>query len=63
MGSMQTNSGGDFNQRNPAWYWTKEEPTAKKSQRYGKMKFKWAEIWIIQIQIPKTFIDTLRTQR
>lgn len=62
MEVIRTEGRGDFNQREYAWYWTKEEATAEEYRRWGEIRCPWAETWIIQIQVPKTFMDTVRKQ-
>ncbi|KAI9832766.1 MAG: hypothetical protein M1819_003986 [Sarea resinae] len=61
--SVQIREGGDFNHLNSAWYWTLEEATAEEYRKWGQLRCNWAETWIIQIQVPKTFVDSIRKQQ
>lgn len=61
MGMFQTYKGGDFNQISGACYWTVEPATAEQYRLWAAARCPWADTWIIQIQIPKSFIDGLRT--
>jgi hypothetical protein len=63
MDLIRTEKGGDFNHQNPAWYWTREEATAEIYRQWGEIRCRWAETWVIQIQVPKIFINTLRKQQ
>jgi hypothetical protein len=62
MGLLRTMPGGDFNHDKLVWYWTKEEATAEEYRQWSEIRCHWAETWIIQIQVPKTFIDNLCKQ-
>ena len=62
MSTIETHSGGDFNHRNTALYWTPEAETAEEYRAWAARRSPWSDTWVIQIQIPKTFIDSLRQQ-
>ena len=62
MGLFRTMPGGDFNHDKLAWYWTKEEATAERYRQWGEIRCKYSETWIVQIEVPKTFIDSLRKE-
>jgi hypothetical protein len=47
---------------NAAWYWTPEAETAEEYRAWAARRCPWADTWVIRIQIPKTFIDSLRQQ-
>lgn len=63
MLSVRTEVGGDFNPEMPAWYWSKELETAEQYRRWGEARCPWAATWIIQLQVPKAFIDSLRKEQ
>lgn len=60
MDPIRTYAGGDFNQRDDAWYFSKEEGTAEKYRGYAAKRCPQSEIWIINMQVPKGFIDGVR---
>jgi len=62
MYSIVTQAGGDFNQRMDAWYFTKEEATAEKYRKWGELRCPQSESWLIQMQVPKSFMDSLRKE-
>jgi hypothetical protein len=62
MSAIAIHGGGDFNHVNAAWYWTLEAETAEKYRAWAAGRSPWSDTWVIQIQIPKTFIDSLRQQ-
>jgi hypothetical protein len=62
MRSIVTQAGGDFNQQTDAWYFTKEEATAEKYRKWGEVRCPQSESWLIQMQVPKSFMDNLRTE-
>ncbi len=59
---LQTLPGGDFNGIDIAYYWTLERKTAQKYWDYALLRLQNAEMWMIRVQVPKTFIDSLPTQ-
>ncbi|KAL8919719.1 MAG: hypothetical protein Q9172_004857 [Xanthocarpia lactea] len=59
---LQTMPGGDFNSVDIAYYWTLERRTAQQYWDYAITRFPDAEMWMIRVQVPKTFIDRLPTQ-
>jgi hypothetical protein len=62
MNTIATYGGGDFNHANAALYWTPETETAEEYRAWAARRSPWSDTWVIQIQIPKTFIDSLRQQ-
>jgi hypothetical protein len=62
MSTIATHGRGDFNHVNIAWYWTPEAETAEEYRAWAARRSPWSDTWVIQIQIPKTFIDSLRQQ-
>lgn len=58
--NIDTPAGGDFNARKLASYWTPEEATAELYRGYAERRDAYAETWIISIQVPKSFMATLR---
>jgi hypothetical protein len=42
MNVIETHSGGDFNRRKTAWYWTREEATAEKYRQWGEIRCRWS---------------------
>lgn len=58
--SIDTLPGGDFNARKLASYWTPEEATAELYRLFAVRRDVYAETWIISIQVPKSFMATLR---
>jgi hypothetical protein len=59
---MTTYGGGDFNYANLVSYWTPEAETAEVYRAWTARRCSWSDTWVIRIQIPKTFIDSLRQQ-
>jgi hypothetical protein len=43
-------------------YWTPEAETAEEYRAWAARRCPWSDILVIRIQIPKTFIDSLRQQ-
>jgi hypothetical protein len=62
MNIIATHSGDDFNHANAASYWTPEAETAEEYRAWAARRSPWSDTWVIQIQIPKAFIDSLRQQ-
>lgn len=60
---LQTMPGGDFNSTEVAYYWMKEKSTAEIYRQWGIKRSEYSESWIIQIQVPKNFIDSLRKEQ
>jgi hypothetical protein len=63
INAIWTLPGGDFNLGNIAWYWAKEEAAAERYRQWGEIRCSQLETWIIQIQVPNTFIDALRKEQ
>ncbi|KAL3422114.1 hypothetical protein PVAG01_06270 [Phlyctema vagabunda] len=63
MFSIETHRGGDFNHRENAWYFTKQKDTGEQYRLWGADRCKWAASWLITIQVPKTFMDSLPQQK
>jgi hypothetical protein len=62
MNAIATYGGGDFNHANLASYWTPDAETAEAYRAWTARRCSWSDTWVIRIQIPKTFIDSLRQQ-
>ena len=62
MRAIVTQAGGDFNQQTDAWYLTKEEATAEKYRKWGEARCPQSESWLIQMQVPQSFVDSLRKE-
>ncbi|KAF3766123.1 hypothetical protein M406DRAFT_351339 [Cryphonectria parasitica EP155] len=60
--SIARSSGGDFNYVNDAWYFTLEQATAEEYRAWAALRCPKSETWIIRIQVPKTFIASLRME-
>ncbi|KAL8750730.1 MAG: hypothetical protein Q9184_006317 [Pyrenodesmia sp. 2 TL-2023] len=60
---LQTLPGGDFNSVDIAYYWTLERGTAQQYWDYAITRLPDAEMWMIRVQVSKTFIDSLPTQQ
>ncbi|KAH7128456.1 hypothetical protein B0J11DRAFT_271760 [Dendryphion nanum] len=60
--SILSRSGGDFNLDRDAWYFTPEIGTAEQYRLFAATRNKTAETWIIQIQIPETFMNSLKVK-
>lgn len=58
--TIDTPAGGDFNAHHFASYWTPEEATAELYRGYAERRDAYAETWIVSIQVPKSFISSLR---
>ena len=59
---LQTYSGGDFNWINPGYYWTLERPTAQQYHDFARARCPYSEIWMIQVQVQKSFVDGLKVE-
>lgn len=62
MRAIESYPGCDFNHESFAWYWTLEAETAEHYRAWASRRCLWSDTWIIRIQIPTTFIDSLRQQ-
>lgn len=62
MRALATRAGGDFNDWGFASYWTPEAETAEHYRAWAARRCSWTDTWVIRIQIPATFIDSLRQQ-
>ena len=62
MDQIASLGGCDFNHRPSAWYWTLEAETAEVYREWASTRCVWSDTWIIRIQIPTTFINSLRQQ-
>ncbi|KAK8157600.1 hypothetical protein BKA80DRAFT_312060 [Phyllosticta citrichinensis] len=62
MDVIRTHAGGDFNPREPAWCFTAEKDTAHAYKAYAEIRCPNCEVWIICIQVPKSFTATLRKE-
>ena len=62
IGGLLTYGGGDFNPELPAYYWTREKATADQYHKFATRRCPYSEIWMIQVQLPESFIDSLRTR-
>ncbi|KAK7517933.1 hypothetical protein IWZ03DRAFT_377486 [Phyllosticta citriasiana] len=62
MDVIQSYPGGDFNPRYVAWYFTAEKETAYEYKAYAELRCPYGEVWIISIQVPKSFTATLRKE-
>ncbi|KAL9596089.1 MAG: hypothetical protein Q9219_006037 [cf. Caloplaca sp. 3 TL-2023] len=60
--ALSTYPGGDFNDRDIAYYWTLERATAECYQQYARLRCPYSEIWLIQAQVSKSFIQSLRSK-
>ncbi|KAI4182658.1 MAG: hypothetical protein L6R41_005842 [Letrouitia leprolyta] len=59
---LQTLTGGDFNFANVAYYWTPERETANQYHKYAANRCAYSEIWMLRIQVAKSFVDTLNVK-
>ncbi|KAI4252010.1 MAG: hypothetical protein L6R42_008152 [Xanthoria sp. 1 TBL-2021] len=59
---LRTYAKGDFNLNNPAYYWTLELETAERYCNYAATRCPYSEIWLLQVQVKKTFVDSLRSK-
>ncbi|KAL8822870.1 MAG: hypothetical protein Q9191_006405 [Dirinaria sp. TL-2023a] len=57
---LETYSGGDFDPRTPAYYFTLEKDTAERYRQWTAERCTYADTWLIEIQVPRAFIDQLR---
>ena len=57
---LETYPGGDFNPRTLACYFTLEKDTAEQYRQWAAERCSYAETWLIEIQVPRSFIDPLR---
>jgi hypothetical protein len=62
MNSIRTESGGDFNHINYAWYWTEERETAEEYRQWAASRSSWSETWLIRVLVPQTYLTGLRKQ-
>jgi len=60
--SIRTESGGDFNHINYAWYWTEERETAEEYRQWAASRSSWSETWLIRVLVPETYLTSLRKQ-
>ncbi|CZS88305.1 uncharacterized protein RAG0_00025 [Rhynchosporium agropyri] len=60
MDAIESFRGGDFNMRDQAWYFSKEEGTAEQYRQYQIARDTRAETWIVRISLPKSFVDGLK---
>lgn len=51
---------GEFNGTDRAVYWTPEAETAEEYRAWTSRRCPWSDTWVIRIQLPATFIDSLR---
>ncbi|CAF9939841.1 MAG: hypothetical protein HETSPECPRED_001910 [Heterodermia speciosa] len=56
---LATFPGGDFNPNSLAYYWTLERATAQQYHGYASIRCPYAEIWLLEVQIPNAFISSL----
>ena len=61
LDAIKTYGGGDFNPRKQAYYWTLEQATAEKYFQYARDRCQYSEIWMITVQVRKSFIDSLKS--
>lgn len=59
---LSTPPGGDFNFDFNAQYWTPEIETAERYRKFAERRSPGADTCIIHIQIPRSFIDSLRME-
>ncbi|KAL8854171.1 MAG: hypothetical protein Q9221_001094 [Calogaya cf. arnoldii] len=62
LDGLRTYSGGDFNVSEAAYYWTLEHGTAEEYCNYAGERCSYSEIWLISVQLRKTYVDSLRTK-
>lgn len=62
MEALASYPGCDYNFGNVAWYWTPEAETAEVYRAWIMRRCPYSDTWVICIQIPKIFINTLRQQ-
>jgi hypothetical protein len=62
MSAIASYGGCDFNHCNAAWYWTPEAETAEMYRAFVARRCPRSDTWVIQIQISKVFVNSLRQQ-
>ncbi|KAK7557763.1 hypothetical protein JOL62DRAFT_159712 [Phyllosticta paracitricarpa] len=62
MDVILSHAGGDFNPRQYAWYFTADKEVAYEYKSYVELRCPYSEVWIISIQVPKSFTATLRKE-
>lgn len=62
MAALASDPGCDYNFGAPAWYWTPEVETAEKNRAWVMRICPYSDTWVIRIEIPKIFINSLRQQ-
>ncbi|KAF7880100.1 uncharacterized protein EAF02_007737 [Botrytis sinoallii] len=63
MQFLATYTGGEFNGQNLAWYWTREKETAECYRQWAATYDVHGETWIMQIQVPETFLQSVKIER
>lgn len=63
MASLESLKGGDFNEQEGAWYFSKEPETAERYRAWAAERCWWSQTWLIQIQVPRSFVDSLRKEQ
>ncbi|KAM0158428.1 hypothetical protein ACHAPG_004106 [Botrytis cinerea] len=63
MEFLTSYKGGDFNGQDVAWYWTQEKETAEKYRKWAARYDIHGETWIIQIQVPEKFLQSVKIER
>ncbi|THV52902.1 hypothetical protein BGAL_0065g00310 [Botrytis galanthina] len=63
MQFIATYNGGDFNGQDLAWYWSREKETAEKYRQWAAKYDVHGETWIMQIQVPETFLQSVNIER
>jgi hypothetical protein len=54
--------GGDFNWLDEAQYWTPDLYLADKFRQYSALRFPFSSVFLLSIQIPNSFLDTLHIE-
>jgi hypothetical protein len=62
MMALTSSPSGDFNFSSIAWYFTPERETAEEYRKYVARRQDNSETWLIRIQVPKTFMNTMSTK-
>ena len=62
MMALTSSPFGDFNFSSAAWYFTPERETAEEYRNYVARRHENSETWLIRIQVPKTFLNSLSTR-
>ncbi|MCJ1223709.1 hypothetical protein MMC12_000352 [Toensbergia leucococca] len=62
MRSIATYAHGDFNPESVAYYWTPEKEVAEEYREWAARRCSWSETWLIRIQIPVQFVNSLTSQ-